>query len=155
MFYYFIFVTLFASSLVVASQNTKQGKVMKGDLPFVACSVCERATEELHNAVEKLRSISGKKPLDELQIIEIIDGISNNKIEAGEWLRSIDIVESTIKDKNFLNLLEPGGSSKCKNECETITYSAHKLFQDDLDASDLSAILWKNTLPLKSLQVLR
>ena len=64
----------------------------------------------------------------------------------GEWIRKIDIIESDTKGKvgKTLNLVEPGGMSKCKGECKAIAKSCSSLLSEEADPDDLSAMLYKN-----------
>lgn len=130
------------------------GKVIKEDLPHIACEVCERVVDELLLAIQSARTTKPKGVVDELQIVEIIESIANPAKESGEWVRKLDIIESTVKDKNFLSIIEPGGIAKCLDECTTIAQSAQSLLQEEIDADDLSAILWKNKDSPSALKVI-
>lgn len=46
-----------------------------------------------------------------------------------------------------------GGISKCGVECQLIGKSCSALLQDEIDADDLSAALWKNKMDVKTLKV--
>jgi hypothetical protein len=107
------------------------------------------------SAVDKARLSVPKNKLDELHITEIIEGVINPAVEAGEWIRRIDIIDATIKDKTYLSLVETGGTSKCKNECTTIAKSCQTLMHEEVDIDELSALIWKNKSTLKDLKVRR
>jgi len=128
------------------------GKVIKEDLEYIRCEACEYAVNELFAAVREARSTAPNKKLSEVHIVELIEAISNPTNITGEWLRSVDMVETPEKGKVFLTLEQPGGKSKCKNECTTLAESVHSLFQEEIDADDLSAILWKNKATVEELQ---
>ena len=129
------------------------GKIIKEDLPSIACEVCERAVTELFKSVQTARESRPKHKLDELDVVELIEAVTNPTNSTGEWMRKIDIVESQEKGKTFLSLEEPGGTVKCTNECLTIAESSRKLFQDEIDADDLSALLWRNKVYLAGVKV--
>lgn len=131
----------------------KLGQILKDDLQHIQCDVCERATTELFNAVQIARSLQPKNKLDEVDIVVLIDAICDPLSLTGEWIRKVDVVESTIKDKRFLSLIEPGGMAKCGDECATIARSCQTLFQEKIDADDLSALLWKNKVSESELKV--
>ena len=63
------------------------------------------------------------------------------------------IVEIMLKDKQYLNLIEPGGTGKCLNECATIAKSCQNMIHEDVDVDELSAFIWKNKLPVDEVQV--
>lgn len=131
----------------------KLGQVIKEDLLHISCDVCENGTNELYRAVQGARSLQPKGKLDEVDIVVLIESLCDPKSLTGEWIRKIDIVESLIKEKKFLSLIEPGGMMKCGNECATIASSCSKLFQEEIDADDLSALLWKNKITADELKV--
>ena len=142
------------SLLCIVWGKPHSGVVVKEDLPHVACDVCERTVEEIWKAVDIARSTKPKGKLDELEIIEIIEGISNPGTEAGEWMRRIDIFQTTVKDKEFLSLIEPGGTAKCLNECNTIAKSCQDLLGEQVDIDELASVLWKNKTPVADLKVI-
>jgi hypothetical protein len=139
--------------LCVCYSKEQGGKVMKEDLPHIACDVCERTVAEIFQAVELARSNKPKRAIDELEILEIIESVSNPANVTGEWMRRIDIIEATVKDKRYLSFIEPGGTSKCRNECHTIAKSCQVLLHEEVDADELSSLLWKNKAPLAELKV--
>ena len=141
------------SVLVIVLGKERIGQVIKEDLPHIACAVCERTVTEIFNAVEEARGKKSKHIIDELEITEIIESVSNPKNELGEWMRRIDIVEILMKDKQYLNLIEPGGTGKCLNECATIAKSCQNMIHEDVDVDELSAFIWKNKLPVDELKV--
>lgn len=127
-----------------AQSKLPVGKVIKEDLAHISCEVCERVVEEIFLAIDNAKATKPRGVLDELNIVEIIESISNPSKESGEWIKKLDIIEATVKDKNYLSIIEPGGSAKCLNECTTIAQSSQNLLQNEIDADDLSALLWKN-----------
>jgi hypothetical protein len=135
---------------MVFAAKGPNGVVVKADLPFISCDVCERTVERIFQEVSKARK---DKPIDELKITEIIESVTSSDNEAGEWMRHIDIIETTSKGKRYLSLVEPGGTAKCKNECATIAKSVQNLINEEIDVDELSALLWKNKLSSKEVQV--
>eukprot|EP01032_Pedospumella_encystans_P021382 gene21382-24256_t len=124
--------------------KAKAGQVVKEDLPYIACDVCEASITELYSATQSARSLQPKNKLDEVDIVVLIESICNPASTTGEWIRKIDIIESTLKDKRVLSLIEPGGLANCGNECATIAKSCQNLLHEEIDADELSALLWKN-----------
>jgi len=138
--------------IVISSIKTKSdsGKVYtKEDIPYIDCQVCERTVTELFLAANAARETKPKKKLSELDIIVLIEGINNPKNQTGEWIRKLDIKEVFDKGKRYLSLVEPGDLSKCKVECLTIAESSRRLLQDEIDADDLSALLYKNKVTVE------
>lgn len=138
-------IALLVACIVQAAQGKPAaGKVIKEDLAHISCEVCERVVDEIFLAINLAKATTPRGVLDELNIVEIIESISNPTKESGEWIKKLDIIEATVKDKNYLSIIEPGGSAKCLNECSTISQSSQNLLQDEIDADELSALLWKN-----------
>ena len=133
--------------------KAKAGQVVKEDLPYIACDVCEASINELYSATQSARSLQPKNKLDEVDIVVLIESICNPASTTGEWIRKIDIIESTLKDKRVLSLIEPGGLAKCGNECATIAKSCQNLLHEEIDADELSALLWKNKSSLDEVKV--
>lgn len=65
----------------------------------------------------------------------------------------MDITEKTNEKGLFLELSEPGGVSKCGEECKAITKSCNDLFNDDIDMDELTAMVWKNKKSAKEAKV--
>lgn len=148
------FFLAFALSILVGTfAVTKRfsGVAVKDDLPHIACDVCERSVELVFEEVAKARSTN--KALNEMQITEIIEDLLSTVTERGEWMRRIDIIEATVKDKRYLSLVEPGGTSTCKNECASIAKSCQSLMNEEIDVDNLSTMLWKNKSSLSDVKV--
>lgn len=148
----FALVVVVSILIVISSIKTKSdsGKVYtKEDIPYIGCQVCERTVAELFLAADAARETKPKKKLSELDIIVIIEGINNPKNQTGEWIRKLDIKEVFDKGKRYLSLVEQGNLSKCKVECLTIAESSRRLLQDEIDADDLSALLYKNKVTVE------
>lgn len=153
----FALVIVVSILIVISSIKTKSdsGKVYtKEDIPYIGCQVCERTVAELFLAADAARETKPKKKLSELDIIVIIEGINNPKNQTGEWIRKLDIKEVFDKGKRYLSLVEQGNLSKCKVECLTIAESSRRLLQDEIDADDLSALLYKNKVTVVEAKVL-
>jgi hypothetical protein len=73
-------------------------------------------------------------------------------LKAGTWIRYLDIDEKKDAGGTYIVLNEPGGASKCEQECSTIANSCEKLMDEDLDRDLISAELWKNKLTLDELK---
>lgn len=154
----FVLVIAISILIVISSIKTKSdsgGKVYtKEDIPYIGCQVCERTIAELFLAANAARETKPKKKLSELDIIVLIEGINNPKNQTGEWIRKLDIKEVFDKGKRYLSLVEQGDLSKCKVECLTIAESSRRLLQDEIDADDLSALLYKNKVTVEEAKVL-
>mmetsp|Transcript_14798 Transcript_14798/g.22289 ORF Transcript_14798/g.22289 Transcript_14798/m.22289 type:complete len:267 (+) Transcript_14798:73-873(+) len=145
------FKTVYLVSLLFFAVSAKKPtkKPSNKDGPHIACDVCNNAVDNLFEAVKDARSKAPYQKLDEGEIQDIIDSICKNDDPNGEWIRRLDIVEKLKEKGTFLELDEPGGVSKCGVECQTITKSCDDLFENDIDADELSAMLWKNKLSKK------
>lgn len=153
-----VFFILLNSVFGKTAKNDKDpAKVIKQDLPYIKCEVCEHVMAELIPAVEQLkddhRAVIKKKPIDEVQVLELIENICNPKNDTGVWIRRLDIIERPLNKKKYLGLAEPGGISKCKSECLTIAKSCEDMFENEMDIDDLSAMLWKKSLTVDEAQV--
>ena len=125
-------------------------KVIKEELPYIGCEVCNRVIGELHKYTAKHIADAGKKKLEEIKISETMDNICNPEDEIGYWIRHLDIVYD--KSAKILALKDKDGISKCKEECVTIARSCETLLEDDIDRDDLSAFLYKNKLSVDALK---
>lgn len=148
-----LFLVCLGVLLQASIAKPKLGQVVKEDLPHISCDVCETSTSELCETVQSVRSLSPKGKLSEVDIVVLIEAICDPLSPTGEWIRKIDIIESTLKDKQLLALIEPGGKAKCGNECATLAKSCRNLFHEEIDADDLSALLWKNKVTPAELKV--
>lgn len=137
----------------VNCKEKKKASPVNSDLPYIACSVCERLAKELYQQIEQLRADAPYKKLEEIQVIETLDGVCKEDEKPGEWIRRQDVVEHLENGKARLELAEPGGVSKCGSECATISKSCSSFLEDEIDKDDLSALLWKGKQELKDLQV--
>jgi len=127
--------------------KTKKGIVRKEDLPLIGCDVCEYVIKSAYNSIQEKRSLlSSKKKLEEIEVENVIEGICKPDNEYGSWIRKIDIVPIKEKGNTYLKLQEPGGVSKCKNECETIAKSCKNLIDEEIDVDNLSGLLFKDKI---------
>lgn len=126
---------------------------IKIDSELISCDVCNNMIESLYKQVENKKEILPYKKIDEENIQNIISNIcSNNKVE-GEWIRKLDIIHKKIEKGQMLELIKPGGLSKCGEECKTITKTCELLLDESIDPDDLSVLLWKNKLSVKDAKV--
>lgn len=126
---------------------------IKIDSELISCDVCNNMIESLYKQVENKKEILPYKKIDEENIQNIISNIcSNNKVE-GEWIRKLDIIHKKIEKGQILELIKPGGLSKCGEECKTITKTCELLLDESIDPDDLSVLLWKNKLSVKDAKV--
>ena len=129
----------------------KKGIVRKEDLPFIGCEVCEHVVRNAYDEVAKKRlEVSPKKKLEEIEVENVIEGICKPDGVYGSWIRAIDIVPVKEKGNTYLKLEEPGGSSKCKNECETIAKSCKNLIDEEIDVDYLSSLLFRAVVPMEN-----
>eukprot|EP00658_Telonema_sp_P-2_P010310 TRINITY_DN13887_c0_g1_i3.p1 TRINITY_DN13887_c0_g1~~TRINITY_DN13887_c0_g1_i3.p1 ORF type:complete len:254 (-),score=61.72 TRINITY_DN13887_c0_g1_i3:256-1017(-) len=125
-------------------------KVIKADLAFIQCDVCEALADSLHQQVSKLppapppqgrvgsRSKAQKSRLSEADVAEILEEACAPKSKAGQWVASHDIVTRdgrTVLDRQ-------GGPGHCKRECQTIARSCEELVES-VDPDDLQVALWR------------
>ena len=128
----------------------KKGVVRKEDLPFIGCEVCEYVIRNAYDEVAKKRlEVLPKKKLEEIEVENVIEGICKPDGVHGSWIRAIDIVPVKEKGNTYLKLEEPGGSSKCKNECETIAKSCKNLIDEEIDVDYLSSLLFRAAVPME------
>ena len=133
----------------MGGKKEDKGKVIKKDLPLIACDVCNEVVAASYANVEDKREKAPYKKIDELDVSEVLDGVCLAKNKYGEWMRQLDIVE---KPDRTLSLERPGGVGKCQSECKTIAKSCEMLLDEEIDRDDLSAMLWKGKHDIKSLQ---
>mmetsp|Transcript_31686 Transcript_31686/g.34644 ORF Transcript_31686/g.34644 Transcript_31686/m.34644 type:complete len:265 (+) Transcript_31686:65-859(+) len=157
---FFSVIVLLALLSVAQSFNEEKdidpSKVIKQDLPYIKCEVCERAIAELIPAIDEIKEEHNAKfkktPLEEVKILEVIENICKPAKDNGAWIRKLDISETTNSKKKYLSIVEPGGVAKCQSECLTIAKSCEDLFENDLDMDDLSALLWKKSMTIDDAQ---
>lgn len=140
-------ICMVCTSLVFAQfggPKQPDGKIVKEDLPYIACDVCANIIEEVVDLVDVERDLllKGQK-LEEIKILDILEEICNTKDEKGRWIRTKNIVSLSDDKGTYLELEEPGGYSKCGDECATIKESCNRLLKDEIDVDDLSALLYK------------
>ena len=139
-----LFVTVVASKKAL-TQSQK-------DVIHIGCDVCNRMVGELYEGAADARKAAPYNKISEEEIQDMIDGICKADDKGGEWIRSIDITSKTTPKGEFLELTTPGGVSKCKDECNSIVESCTTLLQDEVDADDLSGVIYKNKLSRKELK---
>lgn len=122
------------------------------DLKHIGCDVCNRLVGELYESVVEMRKAAPYNKISEEDIQEKIEGMCKSDEKSGEWIRELDIVSKTTDKGEFLELSAPGGISKCKEECNVIVESCTSLLEDEVDADDLSGIIYKNKLSRKELK---
>ena len=125
---------------------------LKNDLAYIGCGVCEAAVEELYAECARKKSELPKhvKRLEEIAIVDLLSSVCKPESKEGGWIRKIDIAErKDSKGHKYLDLVKPGGSSKCGPECATISYSCYQLLEEEIDSDLLSGLLWKGTMPLE------
>jgi hypothetical protein len=127
-----------------SAKKAAAGVVRKEELESIGCDVCHKAIEEIVYMVEIERGLLLKnKKLEEIKVLDIIENICKPKHENGTWIKRNDIKQAATASGKYLELVEPGGIGKCKDECETIAKSCENLFKDEIDSDDLSALLYK------------
>lgn len=128
-------------------KKSKKGIVRQSDLPLIGCDVCEYVIKSAFDYIRSKRStLAPKKKLEEIEVENVIEDICKPDSEYGSWIRKIDIVPSKEKGNTYLKLEEPGGVSKCKNECETIAKSCKNLIDEEIDVDNLSGLLFKDAI---------
>lgn len=74
--------------------------VVKSDLPYIRCGVCQRVSQKLLEALRHKKRLATKsKPVGELQIIELTEKICDRKTAEGEWILHTDMEEDGDKIK--------------------------------------------------------
>lgn len=140
--------------LTFVHSASKTPVVSKEDLKYIGCQVCEHMVDSLKHTLDDMKTKSPTNKLNELDILETIEQICNPHNETGDWIKTLDIVESTNKGLSYLKLEAPGGVSKCGDECVTIAKSCEMLLDNDLDADDLAnAFIKKPSFNSKEMQV--
>ena len=131
-------------------KNSQTPKLMKEDLPYIACGVCNRTAESIFNV---LFTNEKRIRINEARIEEVLENVCQPEAEIGKWIRHLDIVEK----QKFLQLESPGGISKCENECTTISKSCELLIKEEFEMDDIILFVWKNKEKLanKGLSVLK
>jgi hypothetical protein len=122
------------------------------DLKHIGCDVCNRMVGELHETAAEARKVAPYNKISEEDIQDMIEETCKADQKGGEWIRALDITSKQSEKGEFLELVAPGGLSKCKEECDTIVNSCTQLLDEDIDADDLSGLLYKNKLSRKELK---
>lgn len=149
-----LLLTFIALLATVQCAPKEPESIIKGDLPYIRCDVCEHFAEAVVTELKQLRQAALHGKIDEITVAEVMDAACKPTNTTGEWIRRVHVVPVQKDGKTFLALEEPGGVSKCGAECLTIAQSCEDLLEHDLDADDLSAYLWKRkTYSTKEVQV--
>ena len=121
--------------------------VIKEDLKYIKCDVCKTVASTLWNRISEMAKDMppGKKHIEELEIIEVLDSVCNPENSTiGDWMRKMDITVREDGNTKRVVLVEPGGKAKCGAECATMAKSCNTLLEDDLDSQDdVLAALYK------------
>jgi hypothetical protein len=125
----------------------------KIDRSLVSCEVCNRMVEGLYTVSQEKRKKAPKQKLDEGSVQEIVSSICKNGKPEGEWIRKLDITQKKSEKGTFLELIQPGGISKCNEECKVISQACEELLDERIDPDDLAVLIWKNKLSLKDAKV--
>lgn len=150
----FVLIGLIVLVAKISAQESEQFKnpppgLMREDLDLIKCDVCEELATALSNAVENYGKQKAPLKVAEFEVIEIMENICKPTNQTGHWMRKIDIIETAQKDpktnsdKRYLSFTHPGGVSKCNSECVTIAKSCSDLLENEIDADDLSVLLYK------------
>lgn len=140
----FVVLFFFVKDTVVAPLPKK---LIYADLPYIKCQVCEKTVSELYDQLETERAKHSKRKIDELKILDAIDGLCNPKKPNGKWLEKQDVKQITDeKGDSYLVVQEQEGISKCNEECVTVARSCEILLEEDTDRDEFYAIFHKNKL---------
>lgn len=139
-------------STSVVSAAKKPLTLGQKDLQPIACDVCTRAVGELYETAAEARKVAAYNKISEETVQDLIEGLCKADVKSGEWIRELDIVTKRTEKGDFLELVAPGGLSKCKEECNTIVESCNRLLDEEIDADDLSGIIYKNKLSRKEMK---
>ncbi|XP_065066093.1 uncharacterized protein LOC135692002 [Rhopilema esculentum] len=143
----FFFLHLCACVFGQIPQGSKKYFASSFDIPFIRCSVCQRALKHIKHEVSLSRdeaSAKGKK-VDEDEILSIVEASCNPDKKQGEWISRYDIEEQP----SGLKLVENKSPSRCKQECKTISKACEESI-GDID-TDLGEFLWQDQLSLSQL----
>lgn len=68
--------------------------VVKSDLPYIQCGVCQRVAHKIIEALrQKKEKATKSKPVGELQIIELTEKICDRRTAEGGWILHTDMEE--------------------------------------------------------------
>jgi hypothetical protein len=139
-----ILVLVCCLALIVLAKKDKP-QVVKAELPHIACQVCERLSTQIYDGLVELKAQTKKRRISESAIEDMLEGLCLPEQPSGYWIRRLDIVEGKEGKNVYLSLAEPGGMTKCKNECATIAKSCEKLLQEEQELDDLLFFIWEKT----------
>jgi hypothetical protein len=145
MFFIGILASFFASCESKIDQKVDSG--------LISCDVCNYLVDALFHQANLQRQSAPYQKLDEGSVQDLIGTVCNSNKKEGEWMRKLDIVQKKTDKGVVLELVQPGGISKCKEECKTITKTCEALLEDDIDPDDLAVLIWKNQVSLKDAKV--
>ena len=141
-----ILVSLFASFC--------EGKIdPKIDSNLISCDVCNYLMDGLYAEANIQRKSAPYQKLDEESIQDLVSAICKSNKKEGEWMRKLDVVHKKTDNGIVLELVQPGGISKCKEECKTISQACDALLDGDIDPDDLAVLIWNNKVSLKDAKV--
>ena len=114
-----VIITLHCIKAQFGGQKEDKGKILKKDLPLIACDVCQMMISSVYDEVLDIRENAPYKKIDEEQVHDELDAICKPKDKKGTWIRELDIIEN---DDRTLSLIIPdeGGYSKCEHECNEV-----------------------------------
>eukprot|EP01025_Chloroclados_australasicus_P052972 TRINITY_DN6194_c0_g1_i1.p2 TRINITY_DN6194_c0_g1~~TRINITY_DN6194_c0_g1_i1.p2 ORF type:complete len:303 (-),score=37.63 TRINITY_DN6194_c0_g1_i1:401-1246(-) len=119
----------------------EKASYVKSDLKYIKCSACNLLAKQAYRQVkEKREALQKGKTLKEIDIIELVEKLSDPDTDEGEWITSIDIQEKGDK----LELKEMEGFQECNSECRTIAKVCEQILEDS--DTDLAEALWKGDM---------
>ena len=116
----------------------------ESDEKFIGCAVCNETMRNIHEIAVVMRDSAPYKKLGEDGIEYLLSKACDADSYEGRWLRMQDIVEVKEGTSLRLELTQPGGEMKCKQECKAIQKSCFSLLEEELDAETLVVYLFKN-----------
>ncbi len=139
------YLAVFLVMAVMAKPKAPPAVASKEDLKYIGCEVCEKMVLAMKEGLDKLKPYPPKKILMEIQVLDVVEDICNPQNATGQWIKKLDIVESSNLGLTYLKLEEPGGISKCGSECLTIAKSCQNMFDNEVEIDDMTAMLRKKT----------
>lgn len=138
-------VLMFQQSQFALAKKVKPMAV-KSELPHIACQVCERLSTQIYDGLVELKAATKpNRRISESAIEAMLQGACDPEKKTGYWIRKLDIIEGKEGKNVYLSLTEPGGMTKCKNECATIAKSCDQLLEDELEFDELLFFIWQRT----------
>mmetsp|Transcript_55057 Transcript_55057/g.131201 ORF Transcript_55057/g.131201 Transcript_55057/m.131201 type:complete len:257 (+) Transcript_55057:142-912(+) len=124
--------------MVNAQVGRKPMRLPKSE-PYIACAVCQEASERVWDQVEVTAKNAPYGKIGEIEIGNIIKDTCDPDDDLGEWMPFLDLKQESPGAPITFEKQEYIG--ECRRECMTLVHACRKVFDEHIE--DMSELLYK------------